>query len=341
MLVTLYVGVAAPIRGAPSEPTAPRFVSRAYTPPRKVVIASVVAPFVGPVETRLRLLQRLLDEANRAAATEHGRGVDLMVFPEFALLHEGGHAAAEQAVALDGPVFDVLRGAARKYRTWLVVPMVLRESELPERFANAAVLFDRSGAVAGIYRKAFPVADERGVFEGGVAPGEEYPVFHCDFGALGILICWDMSYDEVWTALAAGGAEIVALPSASPQTVRPAAQALRHRYYVLTSTQRDNVTLLDPIGRTVAQVTDAPGVLVRQIDLSYAILHWSEDLHGGQALTERYGNRVGYDYSHREDTGVFWSNDPRLSIGEIIRAFGFREMPETIEHVRAARNRAR
>lgn len=324
---------------SPGESTELRFVSRANTAPRKVVIGSTVARFEGSVEKRLQLVESLLDNAAGQAARKYpGRKLDLMVFPEFTLRRDEGKNAAEQSVALEGPVLHVLGSAARRHRAWLVVPMVLHEAD-SGRFRNAAVLFNREGKVADIYRKSFPVVDDRGVFEGGVTPGDRYPVFNCDFGRLGILICWDMSYEEVWDGLAAGGAEIVALPSASPQTVRPLAQALRHHYYVVNSTPRDNVSLVDPIGRIVAQVTEAPGVLVHQVDLSYAILHWAENLRGGEALTERYGDRVGYDYSQREDTGVFWSNDPKLTIGEMIRALGLSEMPEAIERVKAARQR--
>jgi hypothetical protein len=235
---------------------------------------------------------------------------------------------------------DVLGAKAREHHTWVVVPMTLREEGGAGRISNAAVLLNRAGGVAGIFRKVHPIADEHGLFEGGVTPGEAYPVFDCDFGRLGILICWDMAYEDAWDALAAGGAEIVALPSASPQNVRPMAQALRHRYYVVTSAPRDNASVFDPIGRTVAQVTTAPAVLVRQVDLSYAILHWSETLREGRALTERFGAKVGYDYSEREDTGVFWSNDPQLTIGAMIRELGLREMPEMIEQMETARAKA-
>jgi hypothetical protein len=130
----------------------------------------------------------------------------------------------------------------------------------------------------------------------------------------------------------------VALPSASPQTLRPSAQALRHHFYVVTSTPRDNASMFDPIGRTVAQMTDAPGVEVHEIDLAYAILHWSEGLHEGHGLTDRFGTKVGGDYSTREDTGVFWSNDPTLSIGAMIRQVGLREMPDEIARMEAAAN---
>jgi predicted amidohydrolase len=317
----------------------PGFVSRAASAPRKVVVASALARFDGPVEQRLALAAQLFDEAaQRARTTDGGRDLDLLVLPEFAILRETGKDAAERAVELEGPVIDILGAKAREHRAWLVAPMTLREVD--NRISNAAVLLNRDGHVAGIFRKVHPVVEADGRFEGGVTPGKTYPVFECDFGRLGILICWDMSYHDAWAALADAGAEIVVLPSASPQTLRPAAAALRHHFFVMTSTQRDNASLFDPIGRTIAQTTGTPRVMVHQIDLAYAILHWTETLRGGLALTERFGERVGGDYSNREDTGVFWSNDPELSIGTMVRELGLPEMPFDIERMEAARKAA-
>jgi predicted amidohydrolase len=313
--------------------------SRANTPPRKVVIGTTLVELSGPLTKRLQTVENMIDDAARAATNQYpGAGLDLMIFPEFAIATGTGTNAAEQAVTLDGPVLDSLGAKAREHRTWIVMPMTLRE---PDRISNAAVLIDRSGEVAGIYRKTHPISDDSGVFEGGITPGSSYPVFDTDFGRLGILICWDMSYDESWRALAESGAEIIAVPTASPQTLRPSSEALRHQVHVVTSTLKDNASVFDPIGRVVAQVTEKPGELVHQIDLSYAILHWSETLHEGRALTERFGNKVGYLYSSREDTGVFWSNDPATSIGEMVRELGLREMPEYVEAMGEAVKRYR
>ena len=317
------------------------FKSRADSLPRKVLIASAIARFSGPVDDRLALAAQLLDEAaGKAQASPGVRGLDLVVFPEFAWLKEDGLTAAEQAVDLDGPVVAALGEQARRHQTWIVAPMTLREREPVSRSSNAAVLLNREGRVAGVFRKVHPMVDAAGEFEGGVMPGDAYPVFECDFGRLGVLICWDMGYPEAWSALAAAGAEIVAVPSASPQTLRPAAEALRHHLYVVTSTPRDNASVFDPLGRTVAQVTQAPGMVVQEVDLAYAILHWSEGLEEGRALQQRFGERVGFDYSSREDTGLFFSNDPRTSIGSMVRELGLREMPAEVERMKAAREKA-
>ena len=339
LCVVLSVMQAAESKTAPAALMRPAIISRADTLPRKVVIASAVADITGPMDTRLKQVGLMIDDAARQAAKQYpGHGLDLVVFPEFTLLREKGTTAAERAVTLAGPVLDSLGAKAREHHTWLIVPMTLQENGAARHYSNAAVLLDRTGQVAGIFRKVHPIADAPGGFEGGVTPGGGYPVFDCDFGRLGILICWDMAYEEAWDALAAGGAELVALPSASPQNLRPAAQALRHRYYVVNSAPRDNASVFDPIGRTVAQQTSAPGTVVQQIDLSFAILHWSETLHEGRALTDRF--KAGGSYSTREDTGVFWSDDPQRSIGTMIRELGLTEMPAMIEQMETARRKA-
>ena len=108
----------------------------------------------------------------------------------------------------------------------------------------------------------------------------------------------------------------------------------------MNSAPRDNASVFDPIGRTIAQATQAPGMVVQEIDLAYAILHWSESFHEGDALRQRFGSRVGGTYSSREDTGVFWSNDPQLTIGAMARELGFKELPAEIERMEQARLRS-
>jgi predicted amidohydrolase len=331
--------LAIPLSAATESPIA-GFHSRADGPPRKVIVATFMARIAGTPEARAARAAELIDTAARHAGERFaGRGLDLVVLPEYALQADAGATAPARAVGLKDPAFLTVAAKAREYRTWLVVPMILRETGADGVATNAAVLVNRAGSVAGIYRKVHPVADPQGSLEGGVT-GNEFPVFECDFGRLGILICYDMSYPATWRAMAAGGAEIVALPSASPQTVRPASAALVHRFYVVTSTPRDNASLYNPIGMTIAQTTK-DSVLVHEIDLAYAILHWTATLQDGQAFRRRFGERVGYVYSSREDTGVFWSNDSGLTIGAMMRELNLREMPAALEFSRERQDAAR
>lgn len=81
-------------------------------------------------------------------------------------------------------------------------------------------------------------------------------------------------------------------------------------------------------------------MLVQEIDLAYAILHWSETLQEGRALRDCFGAKVGGEYSSREDTGIFWSNDPQVSVGSILRELGLRELPAEVRRMEMERKAA-
>jgi predicted amidohydrolase len=346
MSLTLFVACSCGVlvsRG--SEPTErARTTSRAERPPRKVVVGTAIYGPYGKypgLDERLRELCGLVDEmAARAGKQNLVHGLDLALLPETTVTSTRG-TATERAIPLRGKVQDTIGALARKHRCYVLLPMDLADDGPNGACcSNAAVLFDRKGEVAGVYRKGHPVAYVNSdALEGGITPGADVPVFQSDFGRLGVQICWDIQFPDGWDALGARGAEIVAWPTASPATVLPAARAAAHRYYVISSTWRDNATVFEPTGMVAAQALPPQRVLVHQLDLSYAILGWSSFLRDGEALREKFGEKVGLHYSTREDMGLFWSNDPSTSIGSMIRSIGGEELDLQVErngHLHAA-----
>jgi hypothetical protein len=89
-----------------------------------------------------------------------------------------------------------------------------------------------------------------------------------------------------------------------------------------------------------ARVLPPGKVLVHEIDLSYAILGWSSFLENGEALKRKYGDHVGFHYETREDVGLFWSNDPRTKIGDMVRSIGGEEIDAQVERNRRLHERA-
>jgi predicted amidohydrolase len=345
ILLVLAAQISVP-QPAPAADKPPSIRTKAERPPRKVVVGTVIFGPYGDypgLDERLKTPGGLIDEmASQAAVKFRDHGLDLAILPEEAVTPSKGPAAA-RAMILSGPITEAFAALARKHKTYIIAPMDLAEDgPVGRTYANAAVLFDRTGKVAGIYRKVHPVAvvgsDE---LEGGITPGKEYPVFDCDFGKLGIQICWDIQFDDGWDALARKGAEIVAWPSASPTTAQPAARAAHHRYYIVSSTWREDATVCEPTGLVAAQVERPDKVLLHELDLSYAILGWSRHLSNGKALAEKYGDRVGYHYEPREDLGLFWSNDPGTAIGEMIRSLGLEEIDAQVERNRGLQDAAR
>ena len=312
--------------------------STAGRPPRKVIVGTSMQAFWGQypgLDKRLEQLTGLVDQMAAESHRRYGRGLDLAVLPETAVTGESSSNVMADAVPLAGPLRQEFAKEARKQHCYIVVPTYLLEDKAKQLCSNAAILFGREGEIVGIYRKMhLAVHTGSDSLEGGTTPGKEAPVFACDFGKLGMQICFDVEYDSGWSELARDGAELVAWPTQSPQTVRPAARAMENRYYVVSSTWRNNAAVFEPTGRITAQIHEPDHVLVEQIDLSYAILPWSSQLRNGAALREKYGEKVGFRYYEDEDRGIFWSNDPHTTINDMMRSLGLSEQYLELRRIR-------
>ncbi len=313
--------------------------------PRKIVIGTMMyamwEEYPG-LDSRLDTLVGFIDRMAAGARSQYNVGLDLAVLPENAVTGETGDAPESASFPLDGKVLDVMAAAARTYHTHVIVPMTLIEDSERGVYTNSNILLDREGTVVGNYRKVHLVADQRGgTLEGGLMPGKSFPVFECDFGKIGIQVCFDMVFDDGWETLARKGAEIVAWPSQSPQTIQPRWRARQHHSYIVSSTWRNNASIFDPTGDIIAQTTEPSSVLVEQIDLSYALIDWQPKLRNGEAFRERYGEAVGFRYSEAEDGGIFWSNDPERPVMRMVRELDLELRADAIARNRRLQDEAR
>src|SRR5213592_1218933 len=334
------IGSLAAVDAAPLLPAAGEVGVRSTSngPPRKVIVGTVMQAFWGEypgLRSRLEQLAGIVDQMAEQAGKKYGRSLDLAVLPEAAITGEVGDDALKRAVPFQGQVQDVFTRKAREHRCYIVVPTYLLESKEKKLTSNAAILIGRKGEVMGTYRKMHLVVSlDRGTMEGGSTPGDALPVFNCDFGKLGIQICYDMEFEDGWTELARRGAELIAWPTQSPQTSQPAFRAKANRCYIVSSTWRHNASIFEPTGKIAAQITPPQSILVHELDLSYALLPWSSKLRNGEALRQAYGDRVGFHYYEDEDCGIFWSNDHKMTIGEMARAIGVLELEDEMARVR-------
>ena len=338
------LGSAAAVKAVPSTASILARPNSSALPPRKVIVGTVVQPFwvaYPGLEKRLEQLAGILERMVGASKSQYGRSLDLAILPEAAITGEVGPDAFSQSVAFEGPVGDTFTRIAREHRCYIVVPTYLREAGDKRRCSNAAVLVGRAGEILGTYRKVHLVVSTDGKsLEGGSTPGKTLPVFDCDFGKLAIQICYDMEFDRGWRELARKGVELVAWPSQSPQISQPAARAMEQRCYIVSSTWRNNASIFEPTGKIVAQARQPGEILVRQIDLSYAILPWSSKLKHGDALKEKFGDRIGFHYYEDEDLGIFWSNDPRMPVRQMTQSLGLLEAEEELARVRETYHKA-
>ena len=232
-----------------------------------------------------------LDAARALLAEAASSGAQLAGLPEnFAYLRREG-SPIQCAQTLEGEIVGALREIARRHRMWIV------GGSFPERIAgdsrvwNTSVLVSDAGEIAGVYRKIhlFDVdlreaGGARYAESSTIAPGKEIVLAHTPFGALGLSICYDLRFPELYRDLAARGARWLAIPSAfTPHTgkdhweVLLRARAIENQAFVLAPAQcgRHNEArssygrslIVDPWGLVLAQAADRPGVALADCQL--------------------------------------------------------------------------
>ncbi|UCG74491.1 MAG: carbon-nitrogen hydrolase family protein [Chromatiales bacterium] len=236
--------------------------------------------------------------ANLAAADDWLReaadgGASLAVLPE----NFAGMAAAEtwrRGIAEpdgNGPIQDTLADMARRHGLWLVggtVPIADAGESLP---AAACLVYDDHGARRGRYDKMhlfdvqIPDADEAYRESANTAPGRRTLTVDLPWGRLGVAVCYDLRFPELFSRLAHEGAEIVAVPAAFTRPTGSAhwevlirARAIDMLGYVAAAAQTGahpggrqtwgHSMLAGPWGEVLLDAGERPGVHLVGVDLA-------------------------------------------------------------------------
>jgi predicted amidohydrolase len=230
-------------------------------PAARPVTVAAVSYRPGGTSSGLESVQRAARYGEELAAIHRP---DVMVFGEMLNVIGAPGNFDAKAETVPGPSTDVMAGVARTYGVNVVFGMLERH----DRFLyNTAVLIDRSGNIAGKYRKMqLPLSEA----SAGVMPGNDVPVFQTDFGRVALLICQDTAFPEPVREAAIRGAELLLVPiwGGKPLTVH--ARAIEHSMYVVASGYDYASEVIDPLGTVLdrVQTPGQPGVAIASIDLS-------------------------------------------------------------------------
>lgn len=232
--------------------------------PRRVKVAAVSfqPPSPSTPDQNRRYFAGKVAEAGRL-------GADILVLGEGITVVSTGLGYDEVAEPVPGPTSELLGKAARQAGIWVVAGIYEREGEL---IYNTALLIDRTGKVAGRYRKTHLPETE---VTGGLTPGDDYPVFQTEFGRVGIQICYDHFFPEVARNLALNGAELILVPIwgdlrgmdyAWDITAR--ARAIDNGVFVVASNYSNRRGLvISPDGRILADTAGREALVTADLEL--------------------------------------------------------------------------
>ncbi|WP_426507584.1 carbon-nitrogen hydrolase family protein [Dactylosporangium sp. McL0621] len=215
-------------------------------------------------------------------------GADLAVLPEYVDYLGRAHSAPAPE-SVDGEFATFFADAARELGMWVHAGSFHETGPDDEHTYNTTLVFDRSGALAATYRKIHLYDVEipgRVSYQESttVAPGESTSIVDVERVRLGLSICYDLRFPELYRQLAIDGATVLVVPAAfmlhtgrDHWEVLLRARAIENQCYVLASAQIGNhdpdrtcfgrSMVVDPWGTVVAQAPDVVGVTFAELDL--------------------------------------------------------------------------
>jgi predicted amidohydrolase len=229
--------------------------------PRNVKVASVNhrPRSLKSAQENLESFAKYIDEAGAAKA-------DIICLPEAMTLIGRGANYLGSAEPIPGPSTEFLGKLAAKHKTYIVAGLLERDGKAAY---NTSVLIDRDGKLVGRYRK---ICLPRSEYDGGLAPGSEYPVFETDFGKVAMMICWDVAYPEIARELAHRGAEMILMPIWGGNETLCKARAIENQIPLVISSYDLRSAVYDQAGEAKAIAPDvaSKGSCVVYADLDLA-----------------------------------------------------------------------
>lgn len=235
-----------------------------------------------------------LIEAGRLISMAADAGAGLVVLPEnFAIMGVSEYDKVKVREADGkGPIQDFLAEQARKHGVWLVggtIPLVAHDAD---KISGACLLFNEQGHRVARYDKIHlfdvevPETGEKYIESETIEPGNHAQVVDTPFGRLGLAVCYDLRFPELFRKMVDQGMEILALPSAFTAITGSAhwetllrARAIENLCYVIAAAQGGyhvggretygHSMVVNPWGVVLDRLPSGSGFVVADLDMGY------------------------------------------------------------------------
>jgi predicted amidohydrolase len=256
-------------------------------------------------------------------------GADLVAFPEVypQLTLSDAYAHIEPA---DGGTLDDVREMARDLGLYVIWPR-FETSDVGPR--NSAVLVDRQGEVVGRYYKMFPTIGE---IEKGIVPGTECPAFPTEFGTVAMAICFDLNFIEVRDALRLQRPDVVCFCSMYRGGVEVQTWAVDLGCYMVSAIGSELGRIVDRGGRLLKLAT-YEALIAERVNLNQRQLHMDYNWDKMDAMLEKYGSALTFDYYTQEARYVIGYEGDDRDVDEILAEFGLEHLTDYFARARRVR----
>jgi nitrilase len=231
-----------------------------------------------------------LNEARRLIEIAVEQGAKLVALPEyFAIMGlRDRDKVAQREEPGKGPIQEFLSATAKKHKIWLVGGSVPLVSSQQDKVRNSSLIYDDKGRLAARYDKihlfGFEMGKERYAEDQTIEPGKEVVTVDSPVGRLGLSICYDLRFPELYRAMKQ--VDIILVPSAFTETTGKAhwetlirARAIENLAYVLAPAQggyhlngretHGDSMIVDPWGVVLDRLPRGSGVVTAGVNLAH------------------------------------------------------------------------
>lgn len=237
-------------------------------------------------ETRSEVVANCVSAIAEAGA----RRADLVLLPEEADIIAGGQPGQ---YALDShPAFVAYREHAIRWKIGVVASL---SAALEGGYANTGFLLGRSGELMGIYRKKHPAPTEEAIITT-PTDGDPFPVFDYEGVRIGISICMDIHFPEMFRIYGLKGADLVCMPTMyldytgdMLESIEKARAIDSQMYFALSryitqpflaGKNMGYAKVIGPDGRVICSTGHKPGVAIAEFDPKWRMPFWGEGYEG-------------------------------------------------------------
>jgi predicted amidohydrolase len=232
-----------------------------------------------------------VNEAVRWIRKAASDGAQLVALPEVFMWRGEKNNEREAAEPLPGPTSEAMASLARELEIHILAGSILEAIPESHKVYNTSLLFDPRGQLIARYRKIhlFDVDLANGVCARESetrAYGDTAVVAPTELCPMGLTICYDLRFPELYRALAKQRAQLIFVPSAFTSYTGQAhwetllrARAIENQVYVIAPDQfgknpksfetHGHSMIIDPWGKILATLADGPGIIIGEIDLDY------------------------------------------------------------------------
>ncbi len=249
-------------------------------------IAAIQMTSTNDVEINLQTAARFIAQAAAQGAT-------LIALPEmFVIFGTDTEKKAARETFGVGKIQTFLSEQAKQHKIWLIGGTIPLICDIPNKSRAACLVYNPEGICVARYDKMhlFDVqlntTTEIYRESDFIEPGTEIKTVETSIGKVGLSVCYDVRFPELYRHLSEQGAEILSVPSAFTVPTGQAhweillrARAIENQCYVLAPAQTGqhnakrqtygHSVIIDPWGKIIAQREAGEGVIVAEVDLNY------------------------------------------------------------------------